>query len=121
MYKLIYMVFGYLFMGLGIAGFYLPLLPGVLFLILAAYCFMRSSPKYYNQIINNKLYGLYVKNFIEHKIIPKKIKFIIIFFIWSFTSLSIFYFFNSNTIISKLLILLIPIISTITVISANNE
>ena len=52
-------------MGLGIAGFYLPLLPGVLFLILAAYCFMRCSPKYYNRIINNKFYGSYVKNFIE--------------------------------------------------------
>ena len=54
MYKSIYMLFGYIFMGLGIAGFYLPLLPGVLFLILAAYCFMRCSPKYYNRIINNK-------------------------------------------------------------------
>ena len=36
-----------------------------LFLILAAYCFMRCSPKYYNRIINNKFYGSYVKNFIE--------------------------------------------------------
>ena len=76
MYKLVYIIFGYILMGLGIAGFYLPLLPGVFFLIIAAYCFMKSSPKYYNRIINNKLYGQYVKDFIENKIIPKRIKFI---------------------------------------------
>ena len=121
MYKSIYMLFGYIFMGLGIAGFYLPLLPGVLFLILAAYCFMRCSHKYYNRIINNKFYGSYVKNFIEYKIIPKKIKIIIIIFIWSFSSISIFYFFESNMLIARGLSLFIAIISTIIVISANNE
>ena len=94
MYKSIYMLFGYIFMGLGIAGFYLPLLPGVLFLILAAYCFMRCSPKYYNRII---------------------------IFIWSFSSISIFYFFESNMLIARGLSLFIAIISTIIVISANNE
>ncbi len=115
------MLFGYLFMGLGIAGFYLPLLPGVLFLILAAYCFMRCSPKYYNRIINNKLYGSYVKNFIEYKIIPRQVKIIIITFIWTFSGLSMFYFFNANMMIARVLSLLIAIISTIIVISANNE
>ena len=121
MYKLVYLILGYILMGLGIAGFYLPLLPGVLFLILAAYCFMKSSPKYYNQIINNKLYGQYIKNFIEHKIIPKKIKLIIIFFIWSFSSISIFYLFDVDMLIARIVVLLIAIVSTIIVISANNE
>ena len=121
MHKLIYMIFGYILMGIGIAGFYLPLLPGVFFLILSAYCFMKSSPKAYNRIINNKLYGQYIRNFIEHKIIPKKIKLIIIFFIWSFSSISIFYLFDINMLISRISVLLIAIVSTFIVISANNE
>ena len=120
MYKIFYMLLGYILMGIGIAGFYLPLLPGVFFLILAAYCFMKASPKYYNKIISNKLYGHYIKNFIEHKIIPKRIKVIIIIFIWTFSLGSIFYLFDFHMLYT-IPTLLIAIISTVIVSISNNE
>ena len=37
---------GWTFLAVGIAGLFLPLLPGTLFLILAAACFSRSSPRF---------------------------------------------------------------------------
>ena len=37
---------GWLFILVGIAGLFLPLVPGTLFLILAAACFARSSPRF---------------------------------------------------------------------------
>ena len=49
-------------------GFYLPLLPGVFFLILSAYCFMKSSPKYYNLIIE---YGSGSSTYLELKSIER--------------------------------------------------
>ena len=120
MYKIFYIVLGYILMLIGIAGFYLPLLPGVFFLILSAYCFMKSYPKYYNLIINNKLYGKYVKDFIEKKIIPKFVKIKIIIFIWVFGIISFIYL-SSINIVFMIFSLLISIVSTIIIASTNNE
>ena len=50
-------VAGFFFLGLGIAGYILPGLPGTVFLILAASCFLRSNEKMYRWVTEHKVFG----------------------------------------------------------------
>ncbi len=66
---------GSFFVVLGILGIFLPLLPTTPFLLLAAACYIRSSEKLYNWLINHKYLGNYIRNYREGKGVPLKIKF----------------------------------------------
>ena len=75
-------VCGCMAMILGIMGIFLPLLPTTPFLLLAAACFFRSSPRLYQWLINHKQMGPYIRNFREHKAIPLKAKIISVSMVW---------------------------------------
>ena len=110
---------GYLFLGIGILGTYLPVLPGVVFLIIAAYFFMKSNKRLYNKIVNNKYYGKYISDYINKGIIPIRIKVVILSFIWGCSIFSIFYFLSSNFLI-QIIILIIAILSSLVIINTND-
>ena len=108
---------GYLFLALGMLGTYLPVMPGVVFLIIAAYFFMRSNPNVYNRIISNKYYSHYIRDYIDRVLFPLELKYLYSF-IWIFSSFSIFYFLSSNLYL-QVLILIIGIISSLVIINSN--
>ena len=56
MKKIIYMVVGSISLSLGVVGTILPMLPTVPFLLLAAYCYARSSKRLHNWFVCTKLY-----------------------------------------------------------------
>lgn len=82
---------GTFFLGLGIVGIFLPLLPTTPFLLLAAACYARSSKKFYNWLINHKWFGSYIKNYREGKGIPMKVKISAIFLLWVTILFSVFF------------------------------
>ena len=63
---------GFGFVGLGIIGAILPLMPTTIFLILAAGCFARSSPKLEARILNHPRFGPVVKEWRARGAIPLK-------------------------------------------------
>lgn len=65
---------GTLFVGLGVLGIYLPLLPTTPFLLLAAACYARGSRRFYTWLLSNKWFGDYIKNYREGKGVPLKVK-----------------------------------------------
>lgn len=81
--KAIYILFGTLSLILGIIGIFLPLLPTTPFLLLAAALYVRSSPRLYDWLLNQKYLGPYIRNFRENKAIPLKAKVISITLIWT--------------------------------------
>ena len=56
MRKILYIMIGCISLGLGIIGVILPILPTVPFLLLAAFCFAKSSEKLEDWFKNTKLY-----------------------------------------------------------------
>lgn len=80
---------GTLSVGLGILGMFLPLLPTTPFLLLACYCYARSSRRFYNWLINNRWCGEYIRNYQEGKGITLKHKVLGIILLWLTISYSI--------------------------------
>ena len=74
---------------LGIVGIFIPILPTTPFLLLAAACFVRSSDKLYNRLLNNRLFGSYIRNYIEGRGLPLKIKVVTIILLWVTIGISI--------------------------------
>ena len=87
--KKLYFILGFTFFIIGLLGYYLPILPGTIFLIISAYFFMHSSQKFYNKIVNNPYYGRTIKLYIEDNIISVKSKVIILLSIWIATFITV--------------------------------
>ena len=72
--RFLWITLGSLFVAIGYIGIFVPGLPTTIFLILAAGCYIRSSKKLYNWLINNKLFGQYIRDYYEGKGMPLKAK-----------------------------------------------
>ena len=72
--KKIYICVGFLAVGLGIIGAFLPVMPTVPFLLVALFCFERSSKKYHDMILNNKYFGKVLKDYYEGRGLTTSVK-----------------------------------------------
>ncbi len=80
--RILLIIAGTLFVGLGILGIFLPLLPTTPFLLLAAACYVRSSQRLYDWLLNNKRFGKYIRNYLQGKGVPPKVKLLTITLLW---------------------------------------
>ncbi|NQT59217.1 MAG: YbaN family protein [Bacteroidetes bacterium] len=90
---------------IGLIGVFLPVLPTTPFLLLAAVCYAKSSSSFYNWLLNNQLFGKYIKDYREKSGIPLKVKVFALSFLWITILLSAFVIVQ-NVYISILLILI---------------
>lgn len=89
--RYLWIFFGFLMVILGTLGAILPVLPGTVFFIIAAFCFAKSSEKFYKLLIHNKYVGPHLRSYLEDRFIPVKTKIIIICSIWiSMTASAVF-------------------------------
>jgi uncharacterized membrane protein YbaN (DUF454 family) len=59
---------------LGFIGALLPVMPTTIFLIGAAGCFARSSPRFERWLLDHRWFGPSLRNWREHRAIPLKAK-----------------------------------------------
>lgn len=78
--KFIYISLGFLFMGLGILGILLPLLPTTPFLLLASVCFVRGSKKFEVWFKCTKLYKKHLEEFVRNRAMTFRQKITILLF-----------------------------------------
>ena len=70
----LYKLFGFLFVGIALIGFILPVMPGTPFLLLAAWCFARSSEKWHQRLLRSQLFGPIIGNWEENNCISVRTK-----------------------------------------------
>lgn len=58
----------------GVVGMFVPLLPTTCFLLLAAWCFGRSSPRLHRWMYYNRWFGTYLRDYRSGRGIPRAVK-----------------------------------------------
>jgi len=88
--KWIYIISGTTSFFIGVAGVVLPLLPATPFLLFSAFCYARSSEKFYNKLMGSKIFGDYIKSYKKGNGMPLHAKIIVILILWSTILISAF-------------------------------
>lgn len=70
----LYLTGGIIAVGLGAVGAFLPLLPTVPFLLLAAYCFARSNPEWEARLLDHPQWGPQLRDWREKRAISRRAK-----------------------------------------------
>jgi len=105
--KQLLLIAGTICVVIGVIGIFVPILPTTPFLLLAAACYMRSSKKFYNWLLHNRLFGTYIRNYIEGRGMPAKVKIFTIILLWVAIGVSICI--AAPTFIVKVVLIIIAI------------
>ena len=69
-----YQLLGFVFLLLAVGGVLLPLVPATPFLLLAAACFARSSPRWHSWLLGNRTFGPMIRDWEDKRCISCRIK-----------------------------------------------
>jgi Uncharacterized protein conserved in bacteria len=70
MQRILLISLGWLAIVLGTLGIVLPLLPTTPFVLLAAWCFARSSPRFHHWLLWRSPFGRYIRHWQQHRAMP---------------------------------------------------
>jgi len=82
MKKKLFILLGFISILCGLFGILIPILPTTPFLLLAAYLFAKSSPNFYNWLINSRLFGPYIRNYREKRGMTLIHKVLVLILLW---------------------------------------
>ena len=107
--------FGTIFVGLGIVGIFVPVLPTTPFLLLAAACYARSSKRFYHWLLYNRWFGNYIRNYRQKRGIALKVKVLTITLLW--VTIGVSAIFAVQSLAVRIILVLIAIGVSIHVLS----
>ncbi len=72
--RVLFSVLGFIFLALGIAGIFIPVLPTTINIIIAAYFFFRSNDRMYRWLIEHPRFGPALRDYRAGLGVPRKAK-----------------------------------------------
>jgi uncharacterized protein len=94
--RIFYIILGILCVVLAGFGVLLPGLPATPFLLLASFAFARSSKRMHDWLINSKVFGPILSDFLDKKGIRLHIKILSLIMMWGMMFLSVFYLIDND-------------------------
>ncbi len=98
---------GTFFLVIGMIGIVVRLLPTTPFLLLSAACYSKSSKRYHRWLLNNRIFGDYISNYMAGRGISLKVKTMALFALWASILYSAFYV--VDMLIIRVLLLIIAV------------
>ncbi|MEQ2526845.1 DUF454 domain-containing protein [Robertmurraya yapensis] len=101
--NVIFIVAGFLSLGIGLLGIILPVVPTTPLLLLASFCFMKGSKRFEAWFKGTKIYKKYLEQFVKNKTMTLKQK--VILNLFADSMIAIGFFSVDNWIVRSILIL----------------
>ena len=73
--RFLWKLLGFLSLGMAYVGLITPGIPYSIFVVFAAYCFAKGSPKMHAWLYNHKLFGPFLTNWNTKRVFPTKMKY----------------------------------------------
>lgn len=89
---MVLLIAGTIFLAVGAVGVILPVLPTTPFLIVAAWCYARSSQRCYRWLTGNRVFGRYLCDYLEGRGVPPRVKAVALAFLWVVMGVSAVFF-----------------------------
>jgi uncharacterized membrane protein YbaN (DUF454 family) len=72
--RMIYLFAGWCAVGLGFVGIFMPMMPTTPFLLLALWCFARSSKRFHDWLYFHPRLGNHLRDWRDHRVVPPRAK-----------------------------------------------
>jgi uncharacterized membrane protein YbaN (DUF454 family) len=105
---------GWLCVGLGFTGVFIPGLPTTIFLLIAIWCFYRSSERAHRWLLSHHILGPYIRDVVSGKGMPVRAKVTAIVIMWAACGSSALFF--VSVIWIKVVILACAVAGTVAVL-----
>ncbi len=112
--RILFFSLGTTFLGIGVVGIILPVLPTTPLVLASFLCFAKSSKKAEQWISNNRYFGSYIENYKTKQGVPLDVKIKSIIFLWVALIVSMVLF-NQNYL--HVLLMVVGIAVTIHILS----
>ena len=73
--RFLWKILGFISLGMAYVGLITPGIPYSCFVVFAAYCFAKGSPKMHAWLYNHKIFGPFLTNWGEKRVFPQKMKY----------------------------------------------
>jgi len=73
--RFLWKILGFVSLGMAYVGLITPGIPYSIFVVFAAYCFAKGSPKMHAWLYNHKLFGPFLTNWNTKRVFPTKMKY----------------------------------------------
>jgi len=114
MKRILLISLGWLCVGLGFIGIFVPGIPTTIFLIIALWAFTKSSEKLRNWLLNHKRFGPILNNWQKHKVVPRRAKILMVVLM---SSAVILFYYSSQSLMLTIGLIIILVLVAIYVIS----